>query len=134
MCCWFVIVPGQVTRSEGEKVRAGDDVLLRSFSFDRYLCADVDLNKEVVSPFTSPDIPGLFNFQQLSQTSTVIASFNKTLWGLQLFTSITAKEQEVGLLLLLLLLLVFCCFTVVYILNVALFRVFMRTRICTVLL
>ncbi|KAI6654232.1 Ryanodine receptor 3 [Oopsacas minuta] len=94
-CCWFVIVPGQVTRSEGEKVRAGDDVLLKNFSFDRYLCADIDTSRDVVSPFQAPDFP---NLPQMTQSSTVIASFNKTLWALQLFTSIAAREQDVGFL------------------------------------
>ena len=90
-------MPGQVTRSEGEKVRAGDDVLLKSVYYDRFLCADTDcFVKESVSGFQSPELPSPFS-SQLGQSSNVIASFNKTLWGLQLFTSNAARELDLGI-------------------------------------
>ena len=91
-----MIVPGQVTRSEGEKVRAGDDVLLKSVSYDRFLCADTEFIAVLTAGgFQSQDLHSPIS-SQAGQSSNVIASFNKTLWGLQLFTSNTAREQDLG--------------------------------------
>ena len=74
-------------------MRAGDDVLLKSVRYDRFLCADTECVVEgSASGFQSPEL----HSSQMEQSSNVIASFNKTLWGLQLFTSNAAKEQDLG--------------------------------------
>lgn len=42
--CWWTIHPASKQRSEGEKVRVGDDLILVSVSSERYLVR-VHLNK-----------------------------------------------------------------------------------------
>ena len=43
--CWWTIHPASKQRSEGEKVRVGDDFILVSVSSERYLVSDVPLQK-----------------------------------------------------------------------------------------
>lgn len=38
--CWWTIHPASKQRSEGEKVRVGDDLILVSVSSERYLVSD----------------------------------------------------------------------------------------------
>lgn len=49
--CWWTIHPASKQRSEGEKVRIGDDLILVSVSSERYL-----VSKHCVTCITQPRI------------------------------------------------------------------------------
>ncbi|XP_072031407.1 LOW QUALITY PROTEIN: ryanodine receptor 2-like [Amphiura filiformis] len=58
--CWWTIHPASKQRSEGEKVRVGDDLILVSVSSERYLHLSTS---------------------KANQPSRVLAAFKKTLWA-----------------------------------------------------
>lgn len=49
--CWWTIHPASKQRSEGEKVRIGDDLILVSVSTERYLVGQVQHRLSTVDPF-----------------------------------------------------------------------------------
>ena len=49
--CWWTVHPSSKQRSEGEKVRVGDDAILVSVATERYLVSDILDN--VILPLTS---------------------------------------------------------------------------------
>lgn len=85
--CWWTIHPASKQRSEGEKVRVGDDLILVSVSSERYLVQIIYLHLQLLI-FASKMwlvwlIPVLFSPQHLSYASgdlMVDASFMQTLW------------------------------------------------------
>ncbi|KAJ8044966.1 Ryanodine receptor 2 [Holothuria leucospilota] len=75
--CWWTIHPASKQRSEGEKVRIGDDLILVSVSSERYLH---------LAPAKG------------SQPCRVIASFQQTLWTVWPISSSTVKPQSLSFL------------------------------------
>lgn len=49
--CWWTIHPASKQRSEGEKVRVGDDLILVSVSSERYLVSSICLERWIKSYF-----------------------------------------------------------------------------------
>lgn len=47
--CWWTIHPASKQRSEGEKVRVGDDVILVSVATERYLVCLLILCKNIIT-------------------------------------------------------------------------------------
>lgn len=43
--CWWTVHPASKQRSEGEKVRVGDDLILVSVATERYLVSSSQVNK-----------------------------------------------------------------------------------------
>ncbi|CAD6199567.1 unnamed protein product [Caenorhabditis auriculariae] len=72
--CWWTIHPASKQRSEGEKVRVGDDVILVSVATERYL--HMAINKGYM----------------------VIASFHQTLWNIQSVSSGSMRTRNMGFL------------------------------------
>ncbi|KRX28175.1 Ryanodine receptor 44F [Trichinella nelsoni] len=70
--CWWTIHPASKQRSEGEKVRFGDDVILVSVATERYL--------------------------HMSSTNgnTVLAAFHQTLWSITPNSSGGVRERNMG--------------------------------------
>ncbi|XP_048731868.2 ryanodine receptor-like isoform X6 [Ostrea edulis] len=68
--CWWTIHPASKQRSEGEKVRVGDDLILVSVSSERYL--------------------------HIGSGSMVIASFQQTLWTVNPMSSGAYRMKSVG--------------------------------------
>ncbi|KRZ77566.1 Ryanodine receptor 44F, partial [Trichinella papuae] len=70
--CWWTIHPASKQRSEGEKVRFGDDVILVSVATERYL--------------------------HMSSTNgnTVLAAFHQTLWSITPNSSGCVRERHMG--------------------------------------
>lgn len=86
--CWWTIHPASKQRSEGEKVRVGDDLILVSVSSERYLVTIIYLHTYILTPdfyywiWFILLILVLF-IQHLSYASgdlMVDASFMQTLW------------------------------------------------------
>uniref|UniRef100_H3C4X6 Ryanodine receptor 2b (cardiac) n=1 Tax=Tetraodon nigroviridis TaxID=99883 RepID=H3C4X6_TETNG len=65
--CWWIVHPSSRQRSEGEKVRVGDDLILVSMSSERYLHLSVGSGSDSSS--------------SLSDSLSVSASFQPTLWS-----------------------------------------------------
>ncbi|PIC27807.1 hypothetical protein B9Z55_019948 [Caenorhabditis nigoni] len=72
--CWWTIHPASKQRSEGEKVRVGDDVILVSVATERYL------------------------HMAYSKGYMVIASFHQTLWNIQSVSSGSMRTRNMGFL------------------------------------
>uniref|UniRef100_A0A915B3X3 Ryanodine receptor n=2 Tax=Parascaris TaxID=6254 RepID=A0A915B3X3_PARUN len=70
--CWWTIHPASKQRSEGEKVRVGDDVILVSVATERYL------------------------HMQHSKGFMVIASFHQTLWNITSVSSGSIRIRNMG--------------------------------------
>ncbi|VDM52160.1 unnamed protein product [Angiostrongylus costaricensis] len=70
--CWWTIHPASKQRSEGEKVRVGDDVILVSVATERYL------------------------HMAHSKGYMVIASFHQTLWNIQSVSSGSVRTRNMG--------------------------------------
>ncbi|WKY11480.1 hypothetical protein Q1695_003218 [Nippostrongylus brasiliensis] len=70
--CWWTIHPASKQRSEGEKVRVGDDVILVSVATERYL------------------------HMAYSKGYVVIASFHQTLWNIQSVSSGSVRTRNMG--------------------------------------
>ncbi|KAK6050668.1 MIR domain protein [Cooperia oncophora] len=70
--CWWTIHPASKQRSEGEKVRVGDDVILVSVATERYL------------------------HMAFSKGYMVIASFHQTLWNIQSVSSGSVRTRNMG--------------------------------------
>ncbi|KAL3874970.1 hypothetical protein ACJMK2_037916, partial [Sinanodonta woodiana] len=68
--CWWTIHPASKQRSEGEKVRVGDDLILVSVSSERYL--------------------------HIGSGSLVIASFQQTLWTVVPMCSGAIRQKSLG--------------------------------------
>ncbi|RXM31020.1 hypothetical protein EOD39_7372, partial [Acipenser ruthenus] len=88
--CWWTIHPASKQRSEGEKVRAGDDLILVSVSSERYLLhllnlLSSSLSAQQVFDIISPYYRGTsFFLQHLSYGNGslhVDAAFQQTLWS-----------------------------------------------------
>ncbi|XP_065916546.1 ryanodine receptor 2-like isoform X2 [Dysidea avara] len=73
--CWFRVKPATKQRSEGEKVRTGDDVFLINVATERYLSAHQ--NGQVYK-------------------SVVQASFQQSLWALHIMCCGSAKQDAIG--------------------------------------
>ncbi|XP_070398109.1 ryanodine receptor 2 isoform X1 [Nothobranchius furzeri] len=76
--CWWTVHPASRQRSEGEKVRVGDDLILVSVSSERYL----HLSFGCVS-----------DNKHLSDSLTVDAAFQQTLWSVAPICSGSAVAQ-----------------------------------------
>uniref|UniRef100_A0AC35UEX6 Ryanodine receptor 44F n=1 Tax=Rhabditophanes sp. KR3021 TaxID=114890 RepID=A0AC35UEX6_9BILA len=74
--CWWTIHPASKQRSEGEKVRVGDDVILVSVATERYLHMALRKNEQFI----------------------VIASFHQTLWNIGSVSSGSIKNRNMGVL------------------------------------
>ena len=70
--CWWTIHPASKQRSEGEKVRVGDDVILVSVATERYL------------------------HMAYSKNYMVIASFHQTLWNIASVSSGSIRIRNMG--------------------------------------
>ncbi|KAK6754198.1 hypothetical protein RB195_013289 [Necator americanus] len=70
--CWWTIHPASKQRSEGEKVRVGDDIILVSVATERYL------------------------HMAYSKGYMVIASFHQTLWNIQSVSSGSVRTRNMG--------------------------------------
>ncbi|KAK3736855.1 hypothetical protein RRG08_000604 [Elysia crispata] len=68
--CWWTIHPASKQRSEGEKVRVGDDLILVSVSSERYL--------------------------HIGSGASVIASFQQTLWTVVPMSSGAVRQKTLG--------------------------------------
>lgn len=80
--CWWTIHPASKQRSEGEKVRVGDDLILVSVSSERYLVTTI-LFTYILTQLISWSLTNSGTFQHLSYASgdlMVDASFMQTLW------------------------------------------------------
>lgn len=51
--CWWTIHPASKQRSEGEKVRIGDDLILVSVSSERYLVSNIYFTLEFLQVYNS---------------------------------------------------------------------------------
>ena len=71
--CWWTVHPASKQRSEGEKVRVGEDVIFVSIATERYL-----------------------HMQHTSDGSMVIASFHQTLWNITPVSSGTVRSRNLG--------------------------------------
>uniref|UniRef100_A0A914E6D5 MIR domain-containing protein n=1 Tax=Acrobeloides nanus TaxID=290746 RepID=A0A914E6D5_9BILA len=72
--CWWIIHPASKQRSEGEKVRVGDDVILVSVATERYLHMSVNKGNHYM----------------------VIASFHQTLWNITSVSSGSVRMRNMG--------------------------------------
>uniref|UniRef100_A0A5S6Q0N4 MIR domain-containing protein n=1 Tax=Trichuris muris TaxID=70415 RepID=A0A5S6Q0N4_TRIMR len=70
--CWWTIHPASKQRSEGEKVRVGDDIILVSVATERYL------------------------HMSYSKGMTVIAAFHQTLWSVTPNSSGSVRNRNLG--------------------------------------
>jgi len=68
--CWWTIHPASKQRSEGEKVRVGDDLILVSVASERYL--------------------------HIGAGALVIASFQQTIWTVQPVSSGAVRQKSLG--------------------------------------
>ncbi|ESO90186.1 hypothetical protein LOTGIDRAFT_123762 [Lottia gigantea] len=68
--CWWTIHPASKQRSEGEKVRVGDDLILVSVSSERYL--------------------------HIGSSNSIVASFQQTLWTVVPMCSGAVRTKTVG--------------------------------------
>ncbi|XP_078000970.1 ryanodine receptor 2-like [Glandiceps talaboti] len=75
--CWWTIHPASKQRSEGEKVRIGDDLILVSVSSERYL--------HLSPPCNDPPEP-----------CKVLASFHQTLWTVGPVSTGSLKTKAMG--------------------------------------
>ncbi|KFD64964.1 hypothetical protein M514_11549 [Trichuris suis] len=71
--CWWTIHPASKQRSEGEKVRVGDDIILVSVATERYL--HMSCSKGIM---------------------TVIAAFHQTLWSVTPNSSGSVRNRNLG--------------------------------------
>ena len=71
--CWWTIHPASKQRSEGEKVRVGDDLILVSVATERYLHTALEAGSYVVN-----------------------ASFHQTHWSIAPFGTGTSRAKNVG--------------------------------------
>lgn len=69
---WWTIHPASKQRSEGEKVRVGDDVILVSVATERYL------------------------HMAVAKDLMVIASFHQTLWNITSVSSGSVRSRNMG--------------------------------------
>jgi ryanodine receptor 2 len=94
--CWWTLHPASKQRSEGEKVRVGDDLILVSVATERYLVT-IHHQKHVAVQ--------CFNFcSHLSQHTTkekdvsiVNASFHVTHWSVAPFGTGLSRVKNVGM-------------------------------------
>jgi ryanodine receptor 2 len=94
--CWWTLHPASKQRSEGEKVRVGDDLILVSVATERYLVTIHQQNYVALQ---------FFNFcSHLSQHTTkekdvsiVNASFHVTHWSVAPFGTGLSRVKNVGM-------------------------------------
>uniref|UniRef100_A0A914H250 Ryanodine receptor n=1 Tax=Globodera rostochiensis TaxID=31243 RepID=A0A914H250_GLORO len=84
--CWWTIHPASKQRSEGEKVRAGDDVILVSVATERYLHM-TSLGGEQWAALPTAVYRSHFM---------VIASFHQTLWNVTSVSSGSVRIRNMG--------------------------------------
>jgi len=88
--CWFTVHPASNQRSEGEKVRAGDDIFLVNVANERYLSAQLSF-------FQNAESDSISKYKQ--PLNMVQASFHQCVWALHIVCSGSAMEAAIGQLL-----------------------------------
>jgi hypothetical protein len=78
--CWFLVCPSTKQRSDGEKVVAGDNILLRSVSNERFLSAHQQSGESDTA----------------KHSNMVLASFQQSVWALHIVCSGSAREGYVN--------------------------------------
>lgn len=97
--CWWTLHPASKQRSEGEKVRVGDDLILVSVATERYL---VNMRKiSVLNRLKSQFSYRVFFFHSQhtakeNEQSIVNASFHVTHWSVQPYGTGISRMKYVG--------------------------------------
>lgn len=92
--CWWTVHPGSKQRSEGEKVRVGDDLILVSVATERYLhytTADEPLQAPMASASAAAVLEAAMTKQAI-----VNASFHSTHWSIAPFGTGLSRMKNVG--------------------------------------
>lgn len=92
--CWWTVHPGSKQRSEGEKVRVGDDLILVSVATERYLhytTADEPLQAPMASASAAAVLEAAITKQAI-----VNASFHSTHWSIAPFGTGLSRMKNVG--------------------------------------
>ncbi|MCP9259463.1 Ryanodine receptor 44F [Dirofilaria immitis] len=84
--CWWTIHPASKQRSEGEKVRVGDDVILVSVATERYLAYQAKIFEIMPEALHMTHSKGFM----------VIASFHQTLWNITSVSSGSVRMRNMG--------------------------------------
>lgn len=91
--CWWTVHPASKQRSEGEKVRVGDDLILVSVATERYLVRNSLRNSREI------EIQFYFLIQHTTKEndfSIVNASFHVTHWSVQPYGTGISRMKYVG--------------------------------------
>lgn len=96
--CWWTVHPASKQRSEGEKVRVGDDLILVSVATERYLVR-IFVIKNFFAGKTKPISSIPYHQQHTTKEndqSIVNASFHVTHWSVQPYGTGISRMKYVG--------------------------------------
>lgn len=95
--CWWTVHPGSKQRSEGEKVRVGDDLILVSVATERYLhYTTIDQPLMSPPPMSSASAATAPPVAPDSRQAIVNASFHSTHWSITPFGTGLSRMKNVG--------------------------------------
>lgn len=97
--CWWTVHPGSKQRSEGEKVRVGDDLILVSVATERYLhYTTSDQPTSSPPPMASASAAAVMSTlgSSISKQAIVNASFHSTHWSIAPFGTGLSRMKNVG--------------------------------------
>lgn len=92
--CWWTVHPGSKQRSEGEKVRVGDDLILVSVATERYLHYTTT-DEPLQAPMASASAAAVLEAAMTKQ-AIVNASFHSTHWSIAPFGTGLSRMKNVG--------------------------------------
>ena len=93
--CWWTVHPGSKQRSEGEKVRVGDDLILVSVATERYLHYTTT-DQPVTPPMSSASAAAMISAATTVKQAIVNASFHSTHWSIAPFGTGLSRMKNVG--------------------------------------
>lgn len=96
--CWWTVHPGSKQRSEGEKVRFGDDLILVSVATERYLHYTSSDTPVMPPPMASASATATadIGINVISRQTIVNASFHSTHWSITPFGTGLSRFKNVG--------------------------------------
>lgn len=94
--CWWTVHPGSKQRSEGEKVRVGDDLILVSVATERYLHYTTSDQPASPPPMASASAAAVMSTMGSSKQAIVNASFHSTHWSIAPFGTGLSRVKNVG--------------------------------------
>lgn len=96
--CWWTVHPGSKQRSEGEKVRFGDDLILVSVATERYLHYTTSDTPVLPLPMSSATAAATADcgLNSIGRQAIVNASFHSTHWSIAPFGTGLSRLRNVG--------------------------------------